>query len=76
MYQIMALAAIVYIALMLVVFPETRAPAISLEAGLDALWSPGMILFVQGIWILSFLHAGRSSVTDSRIAFHVVEENI
>ncbi|HCY84023.1 MAG TPA: prolipoprotein diacylglyceryl transferase, partial [Desulfobacteraceae bacterium] len=47
-----------------------------LDTGLNALWSPGMILFLQGVWILSFLHAGRSSVTDSTIFFQVVEENI
>ena len=76
MYQIMALVAIAYIALMLVIFPETRTAAISLDKGLGALWSAGMILFLQGVWVLSFLHAGRSSVTDSTIAFQVVEDNI
>ncbi len=74
-YQMMALAAVGYIAVILAVFPNTQA-VINLDAGLSALWHPGMILFIQGVWILSFLHSGRSSVTDSRIAFHVVEENI
>lgn len=76
MYQIMALAAVAYTGVILVVFPETNAAGINLDAGINALWTPGMILFIQAVWVLSFLHSGRSSVTGSRIAFHVVEDNI
>lgn len=76
MYQMMALAAIAYIALGLAFFPETRTLAVHLEKGLFVLWTPGMLLFLQGVWVVSFLHAGRSSVTGSRIAFHVVEDKI
>ena len=76
MYQIMALAAIAYVGVMLLMVPRAGEAVIDLGAGIWSLWHPGMILFVQAVWLVSFLHCGRSSVTDSRIAFHVVEENI
>jgi len=74
-YQIMALAAIAYTIALLAFFPDPEM-SVSLDKGFKALWHPGMILFFQGIWIVSFLHSGRSSVTASRISFHVVKENI
>ncbi len=75
LYQIMALAAVAYT---FVILPFFSAPLVeaSLSNGFAALWHPGMILFFQGIWIISFLHMGRSSVTASQISFHVVKENI
>ncbi len=76
MYQIMALAAIGYIGGMLFFFPETGNAVIHLRTGITAIWHPGMILFLQSVWVVSFLHCGRSSVTGSKIAFHVVQENI
>ncbi|WP_321491822.1 prolipoprotein diacylglyceryl transferase family protein [uncultured Desulfobacter sp.] len=75
MYQIMALSAIVYTIALLAFFPDPEV-VVSLDKGFKALWHPGMILFFQGVWVISFLHAGRSSVTASKICFHVVKENI
>ena len=75
MYQVMALAAIVYTIALLAFFPAPGV-AVSLDKGFKALWHPGMILFFQGVWIVSFLHSGRSAVTASKISFHVVKENI
>lgn len=75
MYQIMALAAIAYTMTLLAFFPDPGV-TVSLDNGFKALWHPGMILFFQGVWIVSFLHSGRSSVTASEISFHVVKENI
>ena len=74
-YQIMALCAVFYMVLMRFVFPVQDA-AVDLGLGLSTLWHPGMILFLQMVWILSFLHSGRSSVTDSRIVFNVVRDKI
>jgi hypothetical protein len=74
-YQIMALATIAYAGIMGLVFPAPEVPA-RLLTGLAALWHPGMILFFQGIWLAAFLHAGRSSVTGSRVFFHVVRDRI
>lgn len=75
MYQIMAMAAIGYTVVLVAFFPDPDM-AVSLEKGFEALWQPGMILFFQGVWIVSFLHSGRSTVTASSISFHVVKENI
>lgn len=75
MYQVMALAAIVYTIALLALFPDPEI-AVSLDQGFKALWHPGMILFFQGVWIISFLHSGRSSVTGSKISFHVLKDNI
>nr|WP_319494071.1 prolipoprotein diacylglyceryl transferase family protein [uncultured Desulfobacter sp.] len=75
MYQIMALAAIVYTIVLLAFFPDLEV-SISLDKGFKALWHPGMILFFQAVWIVSFLHSGRSTVTGSEISFHVVKDNI
>nr|WP_320015177.1 prolipoprotein diacylglyceryl transferase family protein [uncultured Desulfobacter sp.] len=75
MYQIMALAAIVYTIALLGFFPDPEL-TVSLDQGFKALWHPGMILFFQGVWVVSFLHSGRSTVTASKIFFHVVKDNI
>lgn len=75
MYQIMAISAIAYIIVLLAFLPEPEV-VICLDTGFKALWHPGMILFFQGVWVVSFLHSGRSCVTESKIFFNVVKENI
>ena len=75
MYQIMALLTIGYAGITGLVLPSAPIP-LSLAAGFSALWHPGMILFFQGVWLASFLHAGRSSVTGATLSFHVIRENI
>lgn len=78
-YQIMALLTVAYAAGVVLLAPGappgvTLLP--SLASGMDAIWTPWMILFIQFIWIASFLHTGRSSVTGSHITFHVEESRI
>jgi len=75
MYQIMALAAIAYTIALLAFLPDPEV-VVSLDQGFKALWHPGMVLFFQGVWIVSFLHSGRSTVTASKISFHVVKDNL
>ena len=75
MYQIMALAAVAY-TMVVLQFLSSPQVTTSLADGFAALWHPGMLLFFQGVWIVSFLHMGRSTVTGSHISFHVVKENI
>ena len=74
-YQIMALAAIPYAVgiCLLFDFPSAR-PDISM--GLRLLWSPGIILVCQLLWIGIFLFMGRSQVTGARISFHVRKDRI
>ena len=47
-----------------------------LGSGVRSLWSPALILFLQAIWLVIFLHTGRSSVTGARLSFHVHHERI
>jgi membrane associated rhomboid family serine protease len=47
-----------------------------LTAGLKSLWSPAMILFLQGIWLTIFLYTGRSTVTGATLSFHVNQDRI
>lgn len=75
MYQIMALATIVYTSAVVWLFPQ-GALSMDLGMGLRAVWNPFVLVFVQIVWVIAFLHSGRSSVTDSRIFFDVVRDKI
>ena len=74
-YQIMALAAIPYAVgiCLLFDFPSMKP---DLSMGLRLLWSPGIILACQLLWIGIFLFMGRSQVTGARISFHVRKDRI
>jgi hypothetical protein len=45
-------------------------------AGAATLWSPGMLLFLQVLWIVIFIYTGRSSVTEARVAVRVCEDRV
>jgi hypothetical protein len=75
-YQWMALAAIAYAAAVAFVLPPAAAPAPRVGQGLALLWSPGVLLVLQGLWLGALLYTGRSRVTGSLISFHVVRERI
>jgi hypothetical protein len=55
--------------------PERVAPA-QLVTGLQGLWQPGTLLFLQGVWLVIFLYTGRSTVTGATLSFHVHHERI
>jgi hypothetical protein len=74
-YQIMSLVAMGYaigLCLFLVLPPMTA----DISMGLHLLWSPGIILLCQVLWIGIFLFMGRSQVTGARISFHVRKDRI
>jgi hypothetical protein len=50
--------------------------AADISIGLHLLWSPGIILLCQALWIGIFLFMGRSQVTGARISFHVRKDRI
>lgn len=75
-YQCMSVAGLVYAACLPLVFPAGSLPPPDLAAGLAALWTPAMLLALQGLFIFAFLFTGRSEVTDSRIAFRVVRDRV
>lgn len=56
--------------------PESPRAAPDLAAGLSALWDPGVLLALQVLWAVVFLHTGRSVVTGSELRFHVHGDRI
>ena len=75
-YQVMALVAVAYgivVAVASLPSPVLR-PQIAL--GLAALWNPAVILSLQVLWVGIFLYTGRSTVTASRISFHLLKDRI
>ena len=75
-YQIMGLIAILYGGGALLLAPASPLPAPALAAGLSLLWRPAALLFLQGLWLVIFFYTGRSTVTGSRLSFHVHQDRI
>jgi hypothetical protein len=75
-YQVMAIISLAYGALVLWLLPATVLPTASLVAGLDVLWHPGMVLFLLGLWLATFLYYGRSLVIGSRLSLYVCHDRI
>lgn len=75
-YQIMGLVAILYGAAILLLAPATPPPIPALAAGLSLLWRPAPFLFLQSLWLVIFFYTGRSTVTGSRLSFHVHQDRI
>lgn len=75
-YQIMGMIGVAYavVAAFFLTYVPSGLP--DLSAGLKNLWSPAIILFLQGIWILIFLYTGRSTVTGATLSFHVHRDRI
>ena len=75
-YQIMSGLAILYALIIVILFPAPPLVDPDIARGLKAVWHPAMILFFQGIWILSFLYTGRSKTTGAFLTFHVMEKRV
>jgi prolipoprotein diacylglyceryltransferase len=75
-YQIMGVISVVGAALLLLLAPATRSVSVDFVQGLIPLWSPALLLELQGLWLLIFLYTGRSSVTGARITFHLHPDRI
>jgi hypothetical protein len=75
-YQIMALTSIAYAWSLYLLFPAGEAVHADILSGLKHLWSPSVILFLQALWLATFVFAGRSSVTESVLSFRVRENRI
>jgi prolipoprotein diacylglyceryltransferase len=75
-YQVMAALAVAYCLLLARLAPATTAPATDLAAGLQSLWNPGVLVLLQGMWLVVFLYTGRSQVTESTVSFHVRQERV
>jgi hypothetical protein len=75
-YQIMGALAIFYAVGLSLVFPSTPDLAADVSAGIKSLWNPGVILFLQVLWVACFLYTGRSMITGSTISFYVHKDRI
>jgi hypothetical protein len=75
-YQVMAFLSIAYGFFPGAILPSPPVSSADPWVGLHSLFSPGMILFLQVLWVAAFLFTGRSSVTASTISFHVVKERV
>ncbi|ACN17559.1 conserved hypothetical protein [Desulforapulum autotrophicum HRM2] len=74
-YQLMAAGALVYSLGIVLVFPAQES-VVRLGLGLRELWTPWMLVFVESIWIMTFVYTGRSTVTGAQISFHVEKGKI
>ena len=75
-YQVLALLSVLYTAAVLGLLPTQTPVSASLLRGLETLWHPGMVLFLLGFWVATFLYYGRSLVTGSRLSLYVCHERI
>lgn len=75
-YQIMAVAAVAYAALVAAFQPAVSGIRPDVLKGLGYLWHPAMIIALQLFWVAVFLYTGRSKVTGAALSFHVVQERI
>ncbi len=75
-YQKMNVVAVVYAGAMAALMPALGTPSADFFAGVAILWDPGMILFLQGLWVVFFLYTGHSRVTGSTLDFFVHRDRI
>jgi hypothetical protein len=74
-YQVMAGLTVFYGILVMFLFNSPASIPV-IRNGLASLWNPFIIFFLQGLWTAIFLYTGRSSVTGSKVSFHVMHERI
>ena len=76
-YQLMALAALPY-ALAIALFHPAVGSAVvpELHRGFALFGQPPLFLFLQVLWLVLFIHTGRSSVTGATLSFHVHPDRI
>jgi prolipoprotein diacylglyceryltransferase len=75
-YQVMGIVSIFYAVLLGLLFPSGTAASPALAEGLARMWNPAVLVFLQGLWLLSFLYTGSSRTTASVMSFHVVRNRI
>jgi hypothetical protein len=75
-YQWMSLFIIIYACFLPFFFHKSRLPNPDILAGLNSLWNPVLLVFLQVLWLILFLFTGRSQVTGSIVSVHVFEDRI
>lgn len=76
MYQVFAVVSVLYGIVVAKWFAADNLPAASLLLGLETLWHPGLLLFLIGLWLITFLYYGRSLVTGARLSLYVCHDRI
>lgn len=75
-YQIMGAFSVIYVIAIVLIFPIQGIPAGEITDGLVLLWNPGVIIFLEFIFILSFVYTGRSQVIGAKLMFNVETHKI
>lgn len=76
-YQKMAVFSVFYIFALTFSGLWIQNPPVSDSVhGIKMIWDPVVILFVQLVWLTSFIYSGKSSVTSVVLDYEVVQENI
>ncbi|MFA5042603.1 MAG: prolipoprotein diacylglyceryl transferase [Kiritimatiellia bacterium] len=75
-YQVMAALSLGYALLLPFLFPPPQSLALDLAQGLKSVWSAGIVIFIEGVWLLVFFYQGLSRVTASTLAFYVRRDKI
>ncbi len=70
-YQFMGIGGLLYAICVVWAFRGEPLAMPSLTAGLESIWRPELLLFLQVIWLAIFLYTGRSTVTGATLSFHV-----
>ncbi len=73
-YQGLAVLALLYAGTLYFVLPRSLNETPDLASGLGTLWDPTVILSLQILFALTFLWAGRSTVTASTMAFRIMKK--
>lgn len=75
-YQVMALLSVVYVGVLILIIPFSAAELPDIAKGLHAVWDPGVIIFLESVWLFVFFYTGSSFVTGSKIKLYVLNEKI
>ncbi|MFH1036059.1 MAG: prolipoprotein diacylglyceryl transferase family protein [Pseudomonadota bacterium] len=75
-YQIMALLAAAFYLALAWFLPATPMSAPRLAQGLAALWHPGLLLCLLGLWSAILLYTGLSRVTTASVSVAVLQNRI
>ncbi len=73
-YQFMALAAALYGVVIAAWLPAHQGLQPDLMAGLNALWSPGVIISLQLITVVMFFFSGTSTITTGELRFGLASD--
>jgi prolipoprotein diacylglyceryltransferase len=75
-YQMMAAASILYLAVFVAILPAGWAPQPHLAMALAQVSSSAVVVPLEGLWIALFVYYGKSRVTASNLSFHLVRERL